>query len=74
MKLNKLQLLKTAPSLEVIRTVDFHDGMNFIVDAGSSQEKGNGVGKTTFLKLIDLCLGAKEKNTSILIMKLNQKM
>lgn len=61
MKLNKLTLLETSPNTKVIRTVNFHDGMNFVVDAGVNKEKGNGVGKTTFLKLIDICLGSSGK-------------
>ena len=40
-------------------------GMNFIVDKTSTEgddlEKGNGVGKTTTLRLIDLCLGATDR-------------
>ncbi|MCC9795908.1 hypothetical protein HK211_03100, partial [Streptococcus agalactiae] len=32
-----------------------------IVDAGKNQEKGNSVGKTTILKLIDIALGAKDR-------------
>lgn len=61
MLLNKLVLLETYPQKRIIRTVQFKKGMNYIVDAGEDQEKGNGVGKTTFLKLIDLCLGARGK-------------
>lgn len=44
----------------IIRNVEFHPGVNFIVDADNSQ-KHNKVGKTTFLKLIDIALGAKDK-------------
>ncbi|MBB1070578.1 DUF2326 domain-containing protein [Limosilactobacillus sp. RRLNB_1_1] len=44
----------------VIRDVEFHSGVNFIVDANNSK-KHNKVGKTTFLKLIDIALGAKDK-------------
>jgi len=47
---------------ETIRTISFRKGINLIVD--ESQEKhitGNSVGKTTVLKLIDFCLGAKAK-------------
>ncbi|MCI5190581.1 MAG: DUF2326 domain-containing protein, partial [Candidatus Electrothrix sp. AS4_5] len=48
----------------VIRDIPFHSGLNLIVDEtpiGSGQETGNNVGKTTVLKLIDFCLGAKAK-------------
>lgn len=51
----------TAGSL-VIRDIEFHEGMNLIVDetpSASLQATGNNVGKTTVLKLIDFCLGAK---------------
>ncbi|MCI5163692.1 MAG: DUF2326 domain-containing protein [Candidatus Electrothrix sp. AX5] len=48
----------------VIRNIPFHSGLNLIVDEtpiGSGKETGNNVGKTTVLKLIDFCLGAKAK-------------
>ncbi|ACB77635.1 DUF2326 domain-containing protein [Opitutus terrae] len=44
----------------VVRDVQFHAGLNLIVDetpAGGGRETGNSVGKTTVLKLIDFCLG-----------------
>lgn len=44
----------------IIRNVKFKNGLNIVVDE-SKDEKGNNVGKTTFLKLIDICLGAKDK-------------
>ena len=44
----------------VMREVFFHRGVNFIVDTEGS-EKHNKVGKTTFLKLIDVLMGADEK-------------
>ncbi|CAJ1180906.1 hypothetical protein [Companilactobacillus paralimentarius] len=44
----------------LIREVNFHQGMNFIVDMESS-DLHNKVGKTTFLKLIDIMLGGKNK-------------
>ncbi|MBN4069472.1 MAG: hypothetical protein COA82_00045 [Alkaliphilus sp.] len=46
----------------VIRKIKFHKGINLIVDeTPTTDEKstGNNVGKTTVLKLIDFCLGAK---------------
>lgn len=43
-----------------IREVKFHQGMNFVVDKEKS-EYHNHVGKTTFLKLIDIALGSKDK-------------
>lgn len=45
----------------LIRHIPFHTGLNLIVDetpADSQQSTGNNVGKTTVLKLIDVCLGA----------------
>ena len=46
---------------DVLRQIDFRNGMNFIVDSEKS-EKHNKVGKTTCLKLLDLSLGAKHKD------------
>lgn len=43
----------------VIRKIDFHDGLNLIVDESQALITGNNVGKTTVLKLIDFCLGSK---------------
>ena len=48
----------------IIRNIQFHAGLNLIVDETpivSGKETGNNVGKTTVLKLIDFCLGAKAK-------------
>ncbi|RJP77459.1 MAG: DUF2326 domain-containing protein [Desulfobacteraceae bacterium] len=48
----------------IIRDIPFHSGLNLIVDetpAESGKETGNNVGKTTVLKLVDFCLGAKAK-------------
>tara|TARA_R110000850_G_scaffold84784_3_gene181972 strand:+ start:3261 stop:4982 length:1722 start_codon:yes stop_codon:yes gene_type:complete len=47
--------------LEVIREIPFHKGINLIVDEAEGQVTGNSVGKTTVLKLVDFCLGAKPK-------------
>ncbi|GEN49431.1 DUF2326 domain-containing protein [Alkalibacterium pelagium] len=47
---------------KIIREMDFHYGLNLIVDETPDtfeQTTGNNVGKTTVLKLIDFCLGAK---------------
>jgi len=49
----------------LIRRIDFHKGLNLIVDETSSsnrQASGNNVGKTTVLKLIDYCFGSDGKN------------
>lgn len=48
----------------IIRDIHFHAGLNLIVDEtpiSSGKETGNNVGKTTVLKLVDFCLGAKAK-------------
>lgn len=44
----------------MIRKVDFHKGVNIVVDTADSKNH-NGAGKTTFLKLIDIAMGAKNK-------------
>jgi len=46
----------------VVRDIRFHSGLNLIVDETvvvDGRETGNNVGKTTVLKLVDFCLGAK---------------
>ncbi len=48
----------------IIRDVQFRVGLNLIVDETpvvTGKETGNNVGKTTVLKLVDFCLGAKAK-------------
>jgi uncharacterized protein YydD (DUF2326 family) len=50
---------------EVIRKIDFHKGVNFIVDEtpeSQTQKSGNNVGKTTVLRLIDYCFGSDGRN------------
>jgi uncharacterized protein YydD (DUF2326 family) len=44
-----------------VREIEFHAGLNLIVDETPHVETstGNNVGKTTVLRLIDVCLGAK---------------
>lgn len=45
-----------------IRKVTFKKGMNIITDgADQEEEKGNSLGKTTVLRVIDICLGSKDK-------------
>lgn len=54
--------LKIIGEGKAIREIKFHKGINLIVDeTPTTDEKitGNNVGKTTVLKLIDFCLGAK---------------
>lgn len=62
MKIKKLIVRKTKPSEEVIREIQFKEkGLNLIIDdtPESLRESGNSVGKSTAIKIIDLCLGAK---------------
>ena len=62
MRIKKLIVRKTKPSEETIREITFNEkGLNLIVDNTSEEvlESGNSVGKSTAIKIIDLCLGAK---------------
>ncbi|MDR6094026.1 DUF2326 domain-containing protein [Stenotrophomonas sp. SORGH_AS_0321] len=59
-----LRSLKIQNDHRVIREITFHAGLNLIVDEtpeGELSSTGNNVGKTTVLKLIDVCLGADPK-------------
>ena len=50
---------------EVIRDIQFHHGVNLIVDethTSNQQETGNNIGKTTLLRLVDFCLAGDGKN------------
>lgn len=60
-----LKSLTISSDSEVIREINFHNGINLIVDEttnGQGTETGNNVGKTTVLMLIDFCLGASPKH------------
>jgi uncharacterized protein YydD (DUF2326 family) len=49
----------------IIREINFHKGLNFIVDETPEtkiQQTGNNVGKTTVLRLVDYCLGSSGKS------------
>lgn len=62
MKIKKLIVYKLAPSKELIREIEFNKrGLSLIVDNTpiEARESGNSIGKTTVIKVIDLCLGAK---------------
>jgi uncharacterized protein YydD (DUF2326 family) len=50
---------------KVIREIEFHKGINLIVDESEHHVTGNSVGKTTVLKLVDFCLGATPKHIYI---------
>lgn len=59
MLINDIVILKSFPTIEEIRNVKFNlKGLNVIVDKQDS--RGNGIGKTTFLRLIDIAMGATE--------------
>lgn len=63
MYLNKLSIFENYPQKNLIREIPFKRGLNFIVDNSEDhQEHGNNVGKTTVLKIIDLCFGARNRN------------
>lgn len=56
-----LKSLTISGNRGVIREINFHAGLNLIVDKthteGDGTQTGNNVGKTTVLRLIDFCLG-----------------
>ena len=58
-----IKRLRILEGERVIREVVFHKGLNLIVDETSdgNYDTGNNVGKTTVLRLIDMCLGGDEK-------------
>ncbi|MCT3258844.1 DUF2326 domain-containing protein [Lactiplantibacillus plantarum] len=58
MFLKKMKIIKN--DIQVIRTMHFKEGVNFVVDEEDSS-KHNHVGKTTALKLIDIALGSRDK-------------
>ncbi len=57
-----LKSLTITSGAKVIREIEFHKGLNLIVDESENQITGNSVGKTTVLKLVDFCLGANSGN------------
>jgi uncharacterized protein YydD (DUF2326 family) len=57
-----IKSLTITSGTKVIREIEFHKGLNLIVDESENQITGNSVGKTTVLKLVDFCLGADKKN------------
>ena len=52
--------LRNVETDEVFRVVKFHLGANLVVDAEDSAIH-NKAGKTTFLKLLDVLMGAKDR-------------
>jgi uncharacterized protein YydD (DUF2326 family) len=57
-----IKTLIISSGAKVIREIEFHKGLNLIVDESEHQITGNSVGKTTVLKLVDFCLGANPKH------------
>jgi uncharacterized protein YydD (DUF2326 family) len=60
-----LKKLKIENKLGLVREIEFHKGLNLIVDETIEKDKkatGNNVGKTTVLRLVDFCLGSSGKN------------
>lgn len=58
-----IKKLKISKDSEIIREINFKNGLNLIVDntpIGNQKLTGNNVGKTTVLKLIYFCLGGKD--------------
>ncbi len=57
-----LKSLTITSGPKLIREIEFHKGLNLIVDESEHHITGNSVGKTTVLKLVDFCLGANPKH------------
>jgi uncharacterized protein YydD (DUF2326 family) len=60
-----IKSLIISSGVKIIREIKFHNGLNLIIDESEHQITGNGVGKTTVLKLVDFCLGANPKHIYI---------
>lgn len=56
-----IKYLKISKGSTIVRDIQFRNGINLIVDESVGKITGNSVGKTTVLKLIDYCFGAKPK-------------
>ncbi|MEJ8553538.1 hypothetical protein [Tepidibacter sp. Z1-5] len=53
-------VVKSSITNEVIRYIEFNEsGLSLIVDETDNKTSGSNIGKTTAVKVIDLCLGAK---------------
>ncbi len=61
-----IEKLKVSTKYETIRELNFHTGMNLIIDntplTDDLKSTGNNVGKTSVLKLIYFCLGGEGKD------------
>ncbi|EOU1595601.1 DUF2326 domain-containing protein [Clostridium perfringens] len=52
--------MKSSITDEIVRDIKFNDsGLSLIVDRTNKKTSGSNIGKTTAVKIIDLCLGAK---------------
>ncbi|BDU84298.1 DUF2326 domain-containing protein [Clostridium perfringens] len=59
MRLKSL-VVKSSITDEIVRDIKFNDsGLSLIVDRTNKKTSGSNIGKTTAVKIIDLCLGAK---------------
>lgn len=58
------RLIVSSFNLGVIRDIEFHIGVNLIIDRNTEnkEQTGNGVGKTTVLRALDFCFGAEQAN------------
>lgn len=59
-----LKNLTITHNSEILRSIDFHKGINLIVDDTDQKNQsssGNNIGKTTILRLIDYCLDGSAK-------------
>lgn len=59
-----LKRLKITNQEGLVRNIEFHSGLNLIVDntpENDRTETGNSVGKTTVLRLVDFCMGKDGK-------------
>lgn len=66
MYIERLIIRKKTPCEEIIRDIVFNlKGLNLIIDSESENDidSGNDVGKSTVVKVIDLCLGGKSVKT-----------
>ena len=58
------RLVVSSFKIGMIRDIEFHIGVNLIIDrnTASKEQTGNGVGKTTVLRALDFCFGAEQFN------------
>ncbi|MCM3280783.1 hypothetical protein M3591_09580 [Exiguobacterium sp. MER 193] len=64
MYIKKLIISEGSNKQKIIQDISFKKGFNIIVDESSlanSKSTGNNVGKTTVLKIIDICFGAQDR-------------